>query len=155
MSLRARTRGAPRGRTEHDVARADEDHIERVCSSDMRRPGANAYQACVDFWGCATRTHLSMGISLEGSIEGRREDAPDCRLEMEVGESSTDGRRKEVKEVGLVSSEGRRDMVGVGRRRGTGVTSIRWGRYIRDRGRGEGRRGRAGRCAPRDPPWSS
>lgn len=52
-----------------------------------------------------------MGTSLEGSIEGRREDAPDCRLEIEVGESSTDGRRKEAKEVGLVSSEVRRDMV--------------------------------------------
>ena len=51
-----------------------------------------------------------MGISLEGSIEGRREDAPDCRLEMEVGESSTDGRRKE-EVIGLTSSEVRRDMV--------------------------------------------
>ena len=52
-----------------------------------------------------------MGTSLEGSMEGRREDTADCRLEMEVGESSTDGRRKAV---GLASSEVRRDMaVGV------------------------------------------
>ena len=87
----------------------------------MRRPGANAYQACVDFWGCATRTHLSMGISLEGSIEGRREDAPDCRLEMEVGESSTDGRRKE-EVIGLTSSEVRRDMVEAG---GEGIEQVR------------------------------
>ena len=42
-------------------------------------------------------------------MDGRREDAPDCLLETEVGESSTDGRR--AKAGGLVSSEVRRDMV--------------------------------------------
>ena len=56
-------------------------------------------------------THLSIGISLDGSIEGLREDVPDALLEMEVGESSADMRRITV---GLASSEGRRDMVVAG-----------------------------------------
>lgn len=56
-------------------------------------------------------TYLSIGISLDGSIEGLREDVPDALLEMEVGESSADMRRITV---GLASSEGRRDMVVAG-----------------------------------------
>lgn len=62
-------------------------------------------------------------MSLDGSIEGLREDVPDALLEMEVGESRADMRRMTV---GLASSEGRRDMAiavedeirGVCRRRG-------------------------------------
>ena len=54
---------------------------------------------------------MSIGISLDGSIEGLREDVPDALLEMEVGESSADMRRITV---GLASSEGRRDMVVAG-----------------------------------------
>ena len=41
-------------------------------------------------------------------MEGLREDVPDWRRD---GESKTDGRRKDV---GLVSSDGRRDMVYAG-----------------------------------------
>ena len=54
-------------------------------------------------------THLSMGMSLEGSMDGLREDVPDWRREMEVGESRADMRR--TAPAGLASSEGRRDMV--------------------------------------------
>lgn len=60
---------------------------------------------------------MSMGMSLEGSMDGLREEAPDWRLVMPVGESRTEGRRKEV---GLVSSDGRRDMAGVCGVRGKG-----------------------------------
>ena len=51
---------------------------------------------------------MSMRTSLDGSMDGRREDVPDCRLESEVGDSRAEGRRKEV---GLASSDARRDMV--------------------------------------------
>ncbi len=47
-------------------------------------------------------------MSLDGSIEGLREDVPDALLETEVGESSADMR---LMIVGFASSEGRRDMV--------------------------------------------
>ena len=81
-------------------------------------------------------THLSMGMSLEGSMDGLREDVPDWRREMEVGESRTEGRRKDV---GLVSSEGRRDMANQGDWRGRwstgeGRETVR----LRVRGRGAG-----------------
>ena len=99
-----------RRRTEHDVARADEDDVEVIGTADVGGPGKRV--ARISRLGgrhCdARRTHLSMGISLEGSMEGLREDVPDWRRD---GESKTDGRRKDV---GLVSSDGRRDMVYAG-----------------------------------------
>ena len=77
------------------------------------------------------RTHLSIGISLEGSMEGLREDAPDCLLEREPAESSADGRRTKW---GLPSSEGRRDMVVVVR----GQDGGSWGRDVGDAGDEDG-----------------
>ena len=68
---------------------------------------------------------MSMGMSLEGSMDGLREEAPDWRLVMPVGESRTEGRRKEV---GLASSDARRDMVDAVRERKS--------RAVRGRGMG-------------------
>ena len=96
-------------RTEHDVARADEDNIEVIAPSDVVGPECSREDQEHVENSDRGYAHLSIGTSLEGSMDGRREDAPDCLLETEVGESSTEGRR--AKAGGLVSSEVRRDMV--------------------------------------------
>ena len=62
--------------TKHNVSCTDKDDIEIVRSTDMARPVQQKIRMCGSI---KQVTYLSMAISLEGSIDGRREDAPDGR----------------------------------------------------------------------------
>lgn len=59
--------------TEHDVPGANEDDIEIVCSADVGSSGHDQARSTTGM----ERPNLSIGISLEGSMDGLREEKPE------------------------------------------------------------------------------
>lgn len=86
-------------RTEHNVTSADEDDIEIIRSTHM-----NCSRKCVNakyFRRRLRALDLSIGISLHGSIDGRREDIPEPLR--------SDPRRSEGLRLDMMLREGRGD----------------------------------------------